>query len=97
MSGKWASNISGKNSYSISSDALYTQASGATSFGALKAMMVAGTPVTWAIGLSDNTTSFALSDEICSGTGIITSLSLNAGNNEVASCSITITGTGALE
>ena len=98
MSCAWTSNLAGKNSYTVSADALYTQKSGATSFDAVLGYMVSRDPIGWAIGThaGDCSGDFVLSSALVAGYGLITSLSLNAGNNEVASCSITITGSGEL-
>lgn len=98
MSCAWNSNLAGKNGYTVSADALYTDASGATSFDTILGYMVARNAIGWAIGThaGDCSGDFVLSSAIVAGYGLITSLSLNAGNNEVASCSITITGSGEL-
>lgn len=98
MSGRWNSNLAGKNGYTISSDALYTQATGAYSFDALMEKMVEGGKLDWALGKCTDRVSFALdtTKPYYSGEGFVTSLSLEAGNNEVASCSITITGSGEI-
>ena len=104
MSCRWASNLAGNNSYTISADALYTQKTGVTSYDSLMKMMIAGEPIDWYMGPASAETgtcenrTFALDTTAVyySGKGLITSLSLNAGNNEVASCSITITGSGAI-
>lgn len=100
MSGRWASNLAGRNSYTVSCDALYTKNTGHTSYDYLLSQMVSGNGVKWVMSSpsSADTTSFAYvaDNAIASGTALITSLSLNAGNNEVASCSITLTGVGEL-
>ena len=98
MSCAWNSNLAGKNGYTVSADALYTDASGATSFDAVLGYMVARNAIGWAIGphAGDCSGNFALDKAIVAGYGLITSLSLNAGNNEVASCSVSITGSGEL-
>lgn len=106
MACRWTSNLAGKNSYSISADALYTQATGDYSFDALMAKMVAGGAIDWYIGKAQaeegvacDARTFAL-DETAKhyhGKALITSLSLSAGNNEVASCSISLTGSGEIE
>lgn len=100
MSGRWNSNLAGKNGYTISTDALFTQAEGLYSFDALMEKMVEGGKLDWAIGKAEDykTGNYALDTDVAyySGEGFVTSLSLNAGNNEVASCSITITGSGAI-
>lgn len=98
MSGRWNSNLAGKNGYTISTDALYTQAEGLYSFDALMEKMVEGGKLEWKIGKCVDRETFALDAEkpYYSGEGFVTSLSLNAGNNEVANCSITITGSGEI-
>lgn len=99
MSGRWNSNLAGKNGYSVSCDALYTTASGATSFDALLAKMVAGNAVGWAMAQANDDVNFYINkDEVVAyGAGLITSLSLNAENNNVASSSISITGSGDIK
>lgn len=103
MSCRWVANLAGKNSYTVSADALYTQATGVCSFDTLMTKMMAGGEIDWAIGKAieedDCTTAtFALDTDktYYSGKAIITSLSLSAGNNEVASSSISLTGVGAI-
>lgn len=98
MSGRWNSNLAGKNGYTISTDALYTQATGLYSFDSLMAQMVAGGKLEWTIGKCKDRTTFELDKNkpYYSGEGFVTSLSLNAGNNEVANCSITVTGSGEI-
>lgn len=101
MSGRWNSNLAGKNGYTISSDALYTQATGLYSFDSLMKKMIEGGKLEWTIGKAKNYVDGDYDlDETkphYKGIGFVTSLSLNAGNNEVANCSITITGSGAIE
>ena len=98
MSGRWNSNLAVKNGYTISTDALYTQATGLYSFDSLMEQMVAGGKLEWAIGKCKDRTTFELdtTKAYYSGEGFVTSLSLNAGNNEVANCSITVTGSGEI-
>ena len=101
MSGRWNSNLAGKNGYTISSDALYTQATGLYSFDSLMTKMIEGGKLEWTIGKAKDykTGDYDLdtTKPHYKGVGFVTSLSLNAGNNEVANCSITITGSGAIE
>ena len=101
MSGRWNSNLAGKNGYTISSDALFTQATGLYSFDSLMEKMIEGGKLDWVIGKAKDYKAGDYDlDETEShykGVGFVTSLSLNAGNNEVANCSITITGSGAIE
>ena len=100
MSGRWNSNLAGKNGYTISSDALYTQAEGLYSFDALMTKMIEGGKLEWTIGKAKDYVNGDYDlDETkphYKGEGFVTSLSLNAGNNEVANCSITITGSGSI-
>lgn len=100
MSGRWNSNLAGKNGYSISTDALFTRTTGHTSFDYLLGKMVAGGAIKWAMSepaVDDNTFAFVSANTIANGEAIVTSLSLNAGNNEVASCSISMQGSGDLK
>jgi predicted secreted protein len=101
MSGRWNSNLAGKNGYTISADALYTQETGLYSFDSLMEKMIAGGKLEWVIGKAtdykNGNYELDTTKPYYSGTGFVTSLSLNAGNNEVASSSITITGSGAIE
>lgn len=97
MSGRWNSNLAGKNSYTINADALYTKTSGEYSYDNLMSAMIAGSAIDWYVGsASGSTFTLDTTDTYYSGEGLITSLSLNAGNNEVANCSVTITGSGAI-
>lgn len=100
MSGRWNSNLGGKNGYTISADALYTQVDGHFSFDKLMELMVASNEaVAWSVGFAKDKESFDLdtTKPYYSGEAFVTSLSLSGGNNEVASCSITLTGSGAIE
>lgn len=100
MSGRWNSNLAGKNGYTITTDALYTQASGLYSFDSLMEKMIEGGKLEWTIGKATDykNANYDLdkTKPYYTGEGFVTSLSLNAGNNEVANCSITITGSGAI-
>ena len=60
--------------------------------------MIAGGAIGWKVGKAKDSTTFELDDTktYYSGEAFVTSLSLSAGNNEVASCSITLTGSGAI-
>lgn len=101
MSGRWNSNLAGKNGYTISADALYTQETGLYSFDSLMEKMIAGGKLEWAIGKAKDYKAgdyeLDTTKPYYAGVGFVTSLSLNAGNNEVASSSITITGSGAID
>lgn len=104
MSCRWNSALAGKNSYTVSADALYSKKSGHYSFDSLLADMMAGEAVGWAMaqpvaGVDCATNPFYIDNTkvIAWGEGLIQSLSLQAGNNEVASSSITINGSGELK
>lgn len=105
MSCRWNANMAGKCSYTITSDSLYTVKEGQYSFDQMMAAMIEGSALPWAIGQAQaetgatcNTRTFALdtSKPHYKGTGIITSLSLSAGTDEIASCSLTLTGSGEI-
>ena len=104
MSCRWQNSLAGRANYTVSSDSLYTNATGALSYDALLKAMVAGNPIAWCQAAVKSGTdcagdgTFAIDPEqvIAGGKGLITSLSLTAGNNEAAQCSITITGSGAI-
>lgn len=102
MSPRWKMAIQGGASYTVSADALYTKNKGVISFDYLLAKMVsqnkADAVVHWVMGTSLSTDITAL-DETAGyyeGDAVINSLSITGGNNEVASCSISLTGSGAL-
>lgn len=104
---KWASNMGGKASYTISADALYCQdVEGAITFDKLLEFMVKGEQVRWVLGEEQEWTGAC--DEnphtlntttatFYNGRAVVTSVSLNAGNNEIASCSISLTGAGEIQ
>lgn len=107
MSCRWQANKRGNNSYSISSDSLYTQtASDGASFDDLFTKMVKGDAITWYIGspkeMAEGETcesrDFALDEtqRYYTGEAIITSLSLSASTGEIASCSLSLTGSGEI-
>ena len=106
MACKWQTNMAGNNSFTISSDSLYTDTSDDFSYDDLFALMVAGGSVKFAVAQptsgSVETCDSATYDIdntkiVAAGSGIITSLSLSAGVDEIASCSVTITGSGQLQ
>ena len=105
---RWNATMGGRASYTISADALYTNATGVTSFDTLMALMLEGKNVKWAIGqeteykvtdenaCEDNPHTLDTSKMYYTGEAIISSVSLEAGNNEIASCSISMTGSNAI-
>ena len=103
---KWASNMGGKASYTISADALYCQdVEGAISFDTLLEYMVKGEQVEWFMGeeqewtgaCDENPHTLDTEKRYYNGKAVVTSVSLNAGNNEIASCSISLTGAGEIQ
>ena len=103
---KWASNMGGKASYTISADALYCQnAEGGISFDTLLEYMVKGEQIEWYMGeetahegtCETNPHTLDTSKTYYNGKAVVTSVSLEAGANEIASCSITLTGAGEIQ
>ena len=103
---KWASNLGGNASYTISADALYCQNNeSGVSFDTLLKYMVSGEQVSWYMGEEvdhdgpcvDNPHTLDTGSTYYNGKAVITSVSLEAGNNEIASCSITLTGAGEIQ
>lgn len=105
---KWASNMGGKASYTISADALYCQEvdeADGVSFDTLLKYMVSGEQIDWYMGeekphtgtCETNTHELDTTKTYYNGKAVVTSVSLEAGNNEIASCSITLTGAGEIQ
>ena len=102
---KWQSNMGGKASYTISADALYCSNTDGISFDKLLEYMVQGEQIEWYMGEeaahngSCETNPHTLDTEktYYNGKAVVTSVSLEAGNNEIASCSITLTGAGEIQ
>lgn len=102
---KWQSNMGGKAGYTISADALYSSNEDGISFDDLLAFMVSGEQVEWYMGqesawtgnCSTNPHTLDTTKTYYNGKAVVTSCSLEAGNNEIASCSITLTGAGEIE
>lgn len=102
---KWQSNMGGKASYSISADALYCNNASGISFDKLLEFMVSGEQVEWYMGeetdfegsCDENPHTLDTTKTYYNGKAVVTSVSLSAGNNEIASCSITLTGAGEIQ
>lgn len=102
QSGVWASALPGQLSWNISTGALYTTAN---NYSAIFDKMTTRTPVFVTFGQVsdidhvDTSTGIALDSSVkhYKGKAYITSLELNAGNNEVASFTCEFTGEGKLE
>lgn len=101
QSGAWASALPGQLSWSISTSALYTnQNNYSTIFGyyASRTPLYVTFGQITSLGDASNPINTALDSSAAHWTGkaYITNLELNAGNNEVASFSVTFTGEGQL-
>lgn len=102
---KWNSAMGGKASYTISADALYCNNASGISFDKLLEMMVKGEQVEWYMGeeeewtgsCEDNPHTLNTASTYYNGKAVVTSCSLEAGNNEIATCSITLTGAGEIQ
>ena len=110
---KWASNLGGNASYTISADALYCQNNGSgVSFDTLLEYMVKGDQIEWYMGeeqgpevwnaegtkgCDENPHALDTSKTYYSGKAIVTSVSLEAGSNEIATCSISLAGAGEIQ
>ena len=110
---KWASNLGGNASYTISADALYCQnTESGVSFDTLLEYMVKGDQIEWYMGeeqgpevwnaggtkgCDENPHALDTSKTYYSGKAIVTSVSLEAGNNEIATCSISLAGAGEIQ
>lgn len=102
---KWQSNMGGKASYSISADALYCSNTDGISFDRLLEFMVQGEQIEWYMGeeadhdgsCETNPHTLDTTKTYYNGKAVVTSVSLEAGNNEIATCSITLTGAGEIQ
>ena len=105
---RWSSNFGGRNSYTISCDALYCDknkaaSNGAISFDVLMDLMVAGGSIGWVVGQEveeeDCATAAHALDKTKPyyyGSAAIASLSLEGGSNEIVSSSISLNGDGPI-
>ena len=104
LSCRWNANVQGNASYNISADALYCLQSSASANSAytvddLFEQMVDGDNVGWVMAKDSSTVCGQVSGPdttgVCYwGEAAITSLSITGGNNEIASSSIQLTGSG---
>lgn len=104
LSCRWNAVVQGNASYTVSADALYCLKGSADSNSAytidhLFEAMVEGKNVGWFIAQDQSTTCGTISGPDTTkpyyyGTAAITSLSIEAGNNEIVSSSISLTGDG---
>jgi len=96
MSGNFKSSLAGVISWTIASDFLYTQVALDSNFDTLFASMLAGTAIDVIVGTTADSTTYAMEKGLYSGKAYISSLSLKAGDTDVASCSVSLTGSGEL-
>lgn len=106
LSCRWNAVMPGNASYTVSTDALYCKksvadANNAYTIDSLFDAMVAGDNIGWVMAQdnSDDCTTVGgpdTSKPYYWGEAAITSLSIEAGNNEIVSSSISLTGSGAL-
>lgn len=104
LSCRWNAVLPGNGSYSVSADALYCLQSSAAANGAVTVddlfeTMVDGDAVGWVIAKDKSDTCGTVEGPdttgVCYyGEAAITSLSITGGNNEIATSSITLTGSG---
>ena len=105
---RWSSNFGGRNSYTISCDALYckkeiAEANGAVSFDVLMDLMVGDATIGWVVGQEVEESNCATAAHALDkskpyyyGSAAIASLSLEGGSNEIVSSSISLNGDGPI-
>ena len=106
LSCRWQAVMPGNASYTVSTDALYckkanAEANGAFTIDDLFDAMVAGENIGWVMAQDSSTECGTVAGPDTNkpyywGEAAITSLSIEAGNNEVVSSSISLTGSGIL-
>ena len=104
MTGAWGVSIPGKKSFTLSSEALYTKKEGAMSYDTLLAAQCADKLLDFKFGEATVTEQDAWGgkfeapeDGTCfSGKVMITALSLQSENGQLAKVSVSLTGVGAL-
>lgn len=105
MNGDWAAALPGKKSFTLSSESLLTRKTGAISFDTLLAKQIAGETLDFFFGAAQVANKTNVGGEFSldtsqvnySGKVMITSLSLKSDNGQIASCSASFKGVGALE
>lgn len=101
----WAASMGGRMSYTINFDALYSNASSGISFDSILALQLAGDQIDWYMGeeaawsgaCEDNPHTLDVEKKFYYGKCTVQSVSLSAGNNEIASCSGTLAGAGEIK
>lgn len=104
MCGDWSASLPGKKSFTISCDSLLTRKEGTMSFDTLLKKQIAGETLDFYFGAAKVTYPANTGGEFAldttqvnySGTIMITSLSLKSENGQIASCSASFKGVGAL-
>lgn len=104
MCGDWAASLPGKNSFTLSCESLLTRKVGAMSFDTLLAKQIAGETLDFFYGAAtvseiSNTGGTFEKDpakQNYQGKVMITSLSLKSDNGQIASCSASFKGIGAI-
>ena len=105
MSGGWKGSLPGNKSFSVTSESLMTNAQGQVSFNALLNHQIKDKTLTFVIGeakVTDPTPTggeFEIdkSKPFYTGTIMITSLDVKSTDGDIATCSASFTGVGALE
>lgn len=105
MMGDWAASLPGKKSFTVSSESLLTRLTGAVSFDLLLDKQIKGETFDFCFGdalISEETNLGGKFDIDTTkinykGKVMITSLSLKSDNGQIASCSSSFKGIGALE
>lgn len=105
MSGGWKGSLPGKKSFSVTSESLYTQKEDQESFPSLLRRQIKDETFDFVLGEAkvDNQTAtggqFELdkSKPYYKGTMMITSLDVKSTDGDIATCSASFTGVGALE
>lgn len=104
MCGDWAAALPGKKSFTLSSESLLTRKAGAMSFDTLMAKQIAGETLDFFFGsatVTDVTNTGGTFEKDTAkrnytGKVMITSLSLKSDNGQIASCSASFKGIGAI-
>ncbi|MEG1685814.1 MAG: hypothetical protein RR319_07720 [Bacteroides sp.] len=105
MCGDWGASLPGKKSFTLSSESLLTRKEGLLSFDTLLAKQIAGAPIEFFYGgakVTGETNVGGIFEQDTTrqnykGKVMITSLSLKSDNGQIASCSASFKGIGALE
>lgn len=104
MMGDWAASLPGKKSFTISSEALLSRKEGQMSYDTLLEKLIAGETLGFFFGEAKATEQTNTGGKFekdtekvnYTGTVMITSLSLKSDNGQIASCSVSLKGIGAL-